>query len=122
MAHLAKKIRGKSKIESSGRPMHKSRSLKRARVRTPGGRTVTRYKRKKTAPHKCALCKNELHGTPSNNPIALGKLKKSQKRPSRPFGGQLCSKCTRDVIAYKAQALTGEVKKEELPITIQHYL
>jgi large subunit ribosomal protein L34e len=122
MAHIAKKTRTQPKIKSSGRPMHKSRSLKRARVKLPSGATVTRYKRKKTAPHKCAICKNELHGTPTGHPIALSKLKKSQKRPNRPFGGQLCSSCLREIVVYRARAQAGEIKKEDLPITIQPYL
>jgi len=76
MAHILKKARGRPKIKTSGRPRHQSRSLKRTRAKLPGGQTVTRFKRKKTAQHKCAICKNELHGTPSDHPIPLGRLKK----------------------------------------------
>ncbi|MCS7140475.1 MAG: 60S ribosomal protein L34 [Candidatus Nezhaarchaeota archaeon] len=65
-------------------------------VRTPGGRLVWRpieYERSKA---KCAWCHGELHGTPALPKVKMRKLSKSSKRPERPYGGYLCSKCLRE--------------------------
>lgn len=79
------------------KPMLRSRSKKRRKVRTPGNRLVTHYKRKKPGIARCAVCKKPLHGIPRLNPSEMGKLPKSKKRPERPYGGNLCSKCMRDL-------------------------
>ena len=70
----------------------KSRTFRRIYKRTPSGINKIMYV--KPAPKKlaCAGCKQELHGIPRK---PLSKLSKTQKRPERPFGGVLCSKCTR---------------------------
>jgi len=79
------------------KPMLRSRSKKRRRVRTPGKKLVTHYKRKKPGRARCAVCKKPLHGVPRLNPSKMRKLPKTKKRPERPFGGNLCSKCMRNL-------------------------
>lgn len=73
----------------------RSRSYKRMKVNTPGGVSVLRYKKKKPAKHTCAECGAILNGVPRGRPYEIKKLSKSQKRPTRAFGGYLCSECTR---------------------------
>lgn len=73
----------------------RSRSLRKLRVRTPGGRTAQRFKGRKNAVSKCAICKKPLAGMPKVTDATLSKLSKSQRRPERPFGGNLCSSCSR---------------------------
>jgi large subunit ribosomal protein L34e len=73
----------------------KSRTFRRVKVKTPGGKTVTQYKKKKPAKAICSGCKNPLKGVPRERPYKMRKLAKTKKRPERPFGGALCSKCTR---------------------------
>lgn len=76
----------------------RSRSLRRSKVRTPGGRQITRYERRKPSPAACGSCGGKLAGVPALRPSALGKLAKSSKRPTRPFGGNLCSACSREAM------------------------
>ena len=81
----------------------RSRSLKRSQKRVPGGRTVTHYRRKKPSIAKCSMCGKELKGVPRLRPSNLRKLPKSQRRPSRPYGGNLCSSCMRKLFREKAR-------------------
>jgi large subunit ribosomal protein L34e len=79
------------------KPHLRSRSLKRKKVRTPGKRLTTHYKSKKPGVAKCAICKKRLHGIPRLNQADMRKLAKTKKRPQRPYGGNLCSKCMRNL-------------------------
>jgi len=81
---------------------YRSRSYKRTFKKTPGGKTVLHYKKKKPSKHICAVCGKQLHSVPRGRPYQIRKLSKSKKRPNRPYGGQLCSQCTRKV--YKQEA------------------
>ncbi|MCC7553452.1 MAG: 50S ribosomal protein L34e [Methanobacteriaceae archaeon] len=74
---------------------YRSRSYKRVRKNTPGGENVLRYKKKKPSKHVCAECGCSLNAVPRGRPYEIKKLSKSQKRPNRPFGGNLCPICTR---------------------------
>ena len=87
------------------KPMHKSRSWKRKVVRTPGNRLVVHYKKKKVGAAKCARCKKPLSGVPRLRPTELKKLPKTKKRPERPFGGNLCPSCMREVMREKVRNL-----------------
>jgi len=80
------------------RPALRSRSLKRRKVRTPGGVSKTHYRKERPSPAVCANCKKPLHGVPRERPIAFGRISRSNKRPERPFGGNLCSACMRQRI------------------------
>ena len=86
---------------------HKSRSLRRVFVRTPGGRTVLHYRKRKPKNAKCSSCGIVLKGVPRERPFKMKKMAKSKKRPSRPYAGVLCSKCMRSAIIEKAR----EIKK-----------
>ena len=81
----------------------RSRSLRRLQVKTPGGRTVLHYKEKKPGKAKCSKCGALLKGVPRENPLKMHKLPKVKKRPERPYGGNLCSKCMRTLIVEKAR-------------------
>ncbi len=76
----------------------KSRTFRRVKVKTPGGRTVTHYRKRKPAKAKCASCKAPLKGVPRERPYKIKRLAKTKKRPERPFGGVLCSRCARKKI------------------------
>ncbi len=81
----------------------RSRTLRRVKVRTPGGKTVVHYlPRKPKRPH-CANCGTAMHGMKAVIPRALKSLAKTKKRPERPYGGQLCSKCMRRLIIAKVR-------------------
>jgi large subunit ribosomal protein L34e len=74
---------------------HKSRSLRKVFKKTPGGRNVIHYEARNPKSHKCASCANELHGIPRLSAKKMEKAPKTEKRPERPYGGYLCSACTR---------------------------
>ena len=82
--------------------MFKSRTFRRVKKSTPGGRNVTHFERRKPSKAICGGCGATLKGVPREIPTKMMNLSKTQKRPERPFGGVLCSKCTREVIIMKA--------------------
>ena len=76
-------------------PHHRSRSLRRVFVRTISGKTKLTYRKRKPSKSKCSACSKVLKGVPNVRATKLKLIPKSKKRPSRPFGGELCSSCTR---------------------------
>ena len=90
--------------------------------RTPGNRTVTHTKPKKTGHHECALCHGILHGTPRGAVVQIRKITKTERRPTRPFGGQLCTKCTRKVMSHRAQLKGQMIKPKDVPISLRGYM
>lgn len=77
------------------RPTLRSRSLRRVKVRTPGGRLVIHYERRKPGPARCAICGAVLGGVPRERPSRLRKLAHTERRPERPYGGVICPRCLR---------------------------
>jgi len=73
----------------------KSNTFREVRVKLPGGRNSIHYKRKKPDFAKCGECGAKLQGVPRDVPYKIAKLSKSERKPTRPYGGNLCSKCTR---------------------------
>jgi large subunit ribosomal protein L34e len=93
---VGKKSKTAQKVQREGRYGHfKSRSIRLISVKVPGGRTVIHYKYKKPKKAHCARCKAPLAGVPRERPYKIRKMSKTQKRPERPFGGMLCSRCMR---------------------------
>mgnify|MGYP000483424248 CR=1 FL=1 len=82
-----------------------ARSKKMVKVRTPGGRLKIRYRKRKPNPARCAKCGKILHGVPRELPSKMRNLPKTKKRPERPYGGYLCSKCMRELMKEKAYAI-----------------
>ncbi len=71
------------------------RSGKRKYRKTVSGK-ITIYRPRKVAGHpKCAECKKPLTGVAKGVRSQVRKMKKSERKPSRVFGGNLCSPCTR---------------------------
>lgn len=84
-------------------PRFRSRSFRRVKKRLPGGKLVTHYEKRTPKVAKCAQCGNALKGIPRERPYKMQKLGISKKRPERPFGGYLCSNCSRDLIKREAR-------------------
>jgi large subunit ribosomal protein L34e len=78
------------------RPALRSGALRKIRKKLPGGAFIIHYLKRKPSPSKCAVCGRQLQGVPRKNPSSLKKMSKSRKRPSRPYGGNLCSRCARE--------------------------
>jgi len=77
---------------------YKSRTYRRVYTRTPGARNVIHYVKRKPKIAKCAVCGKPLSGIPRERPYKMSTMAKTKKRPERPYGGVLCSKCTREKI------------------------
>lgn len=73
----------------------KSRTLAKKQVKTPGAKIVTHYIERKPKGAVCAVCGTKLKGIPRGRPADIAKIAKSSRRPERPYGGVLCSACTR---------------------------
>jgi large subunit ribosomal protein L34e len=83
----------------------RSRSLRKVAVKTPGGKVAIHYKKRNPKLAHCANCGDVLKGMPRARPYLMKNMGKSKKRPERPFGGKLCSKCSRSSIKQKAKSL-----------------
>ncbi|MCD4759628.1 50S ribosomal protein L34e [archaeon] len=77
---------------------HKSRSLRRIHVTTPGGKNKIHYTKRKSTKKKCKECGIQLPGMPHIIDSKFKNLPKTKKRPQRPYAGVLCSKCMRKKI------------------------
>lgn len=73
---------------------YKSRSRRRVFVKT-SGKTRIHYKKRKPSKTKCGKCGAVLKGVPNVRAFKLKRLPKTKKRPERPYGGVLCSRCMR---------------------------
>jgi large subunit ribosomal protein L34e len=85
------------------RGMYRSRTLRRVKVRTPGGKVNLHYEQRKPSKAVCTSCQKVLTGVARELPHKLAKLPKTKRRPERPFGGVLCSRCTRRLFQTKAR-------------------
>jgi large subunit ribosomal protein L34e len=72
--------------------------MKKIAKRTPGGKLTIHYRREKVGFARCARCKKPLIGVPSLSRVEISRLPKSRRRPTRPYGGYLCSRCMRSEI------------------------
>jgi len=98
------------------------RRMKKVKRKTPGGLLRFIFRRKMYSKHKCAICSGELAGVPRGKPAVIGRLTKSKRRPTRPFGGQLCSKCTRKIVALKAKLKLKTISVDAVPLSIRKYV
>ena len=89
-----------AKITREGRyGSQKSRQgLRMLSVKVPGGSTKIHFKKKKPSKAKCGSCGCQLSGVPRELPTKMKNMAKTKKRPERPYGGVLCSKCTRSLL------------------------
>lgn len=84
-------------------PRLRSRSLRRIFRKSPGGRTKLHFKKRKPKAAKCSTCGDMLKGVPRELPFKMRNMARTKKRPERPYGGVLCSKCMRQEIINKVR-------------------
>ncbi len=84
-------------------PRLRSRSLRKIFRKVPGGETKLHYKKQKPKVAKCGNCGAVLKGVPREFPFRMAKMAKTLKRPERPYGGVLCSRCMRLKILEKVR-------------------
>ncbi|HLC46974.1 MAG TPA: 50S ribosomal protein L34e [Candidatus Nanoarchaeia archaeon] len=82
---------------------HKSRSKRRVFRRTPKGVSKLYYRPRKPQHAQCKTCGKVLFGVPRAQTSVMRNLPKSSKRPERPYGGVLCSQCTRKLMITNAR-------------------
>ena len=98
-------------------PKPKDRVKKKVFRRTPGGALRQFTKRAiKHIPH-CGICKCELQATKCTR-----LLRKTEKRPERPFGGNLCHKCSERVVLYRTRVKENDMKAADVQLLFQKYL
>lgn len=81
----------------------RSRRFRRIFVKTPGGKTVLHYEKRKPSKPICGICGEVLRGVAVERKSKLRNMPKSKKRPSRPYAGNLCSKCMREKLKARAR-------------------
>ncbi len=84
----------------------RSRTFRRVYVRTPAGRNVLHHRRRKNGKPQCKDCGKELSGVARGTPAQIHRLSKTQRRPQRPYGGVLCSSCTRNLIKEQSRKVS----------------
>ena len=83
------------------KPSLRSRTLGRIKKKVPGGASVIHYFRRKPSVAKCAICKKPLNAVVKQRPTKAKNTALSKKKPNRPYGGNLCPKCTKTQIKAK---------------------
>ncbi|MGC8585996.1 MAG: 50S ribosomal protein L34e [Candidatus Micrarchaeia archaeon] len=97
------------------KPMHRSRSLKRANRVTAKHRNVIHYERKKGSLPHCAICGAELNGISE-------KGGRTRRTNSRIFGGVLCSRCAAEVIKLGSRVEEGDIKLDDVGVKYRKYV
>ena len=85
------------------KPRFKSKSWREKQVKTPGGRLVIRHVRKNPKLASCSNCGRKLQGVPRIRPEYLKRTVRTERRPERPYGGNLCSSCMREMFRVKSR-------------------
>lgn len=84
-------------------PKQRSRSLRKIFTKVPGGAVKVHFKKRKPKIAKCGNCGAVLKGIPRELPFKMRSMAKTKKRPERPYGGVLCSRCMRLVTINRAR-------------------
>jgi len=86
-------------------PRYRTGTFKKVQKRVPGGRRVVHYKKKKPSKHVCAKCGKVLDAVPRGRPYEIRKISKNKRTPNRPYGGNLCTNCTKQLFKEEARSL-----------------
>lgn len=81
---------------------YRSRKMRRVFVKLPKGVKLT-YRARKPSKSICGNCGKQLSGVLRERTYKMKNSAKSKKKPSRKFGGNLCSKCSREEIKNKVR-------------------
>lgn len=87
-----------SRIQYRRRHSYATKTNRAKAVKTPGGKLVCHYIKKKVARVKCGDCKGPIFGVPTLQPRKFKFLHKRQRRVTRAYGGSRCAGCVRQRI------------------------
>jgi large subunit ribosomal protein L34e len=90
--------------------------------RSPGGRKIKIAKEEKPAAAKCAVCGAKLQAVPRRSNTQMSRLARTLKRPQRPFGGILCSNCSRSMYKEKVRLDAGLISKDDVDVKRLRFL
>jgi len=100
----------------------RTRSVKKMKIRTPGGQTVTHFRGSKPGKSICGRCGAHLPGLTVGTGTELSNTPSSSKRPGRPFGGVLCTGCLDELVRYVTRVEVKYVSPEYSNLNIQRDL
>ena len=83
---------------------HKNRSFRRVKVKRASDVT-THYRKRNPSPAKCKECGKGMNAMPRLRAVKAQNTPKTAKRPERPFGGNLGTKCMRSTMVAKARSM-----------------
>ncbi|KAA3672001.1 hypothetical protein P879_11583 [Paragonimus westermani] len=96
---------------------YNTESNKRKKVKTPGGRVVYIYLKKRGKVPKCGDCKAKLPGIKPSRPRQRSSMSKRLKTVNRAYGGTRCHKCVRNRVIrafmMEEQKVLNQLVKEQ---------
>lgn len=81
-----------------------SNRFRKVKVKLSKG-TKIHYRLKEPNKLTCSNCGVLLSGTVRKSSRSLSNIAKTKKTPTRGFGGELCSECSKRVYKYRARSL-----------------
>lgn len=93
------------------------RTSKRVSKRATSGRVVTHRVAARPSKMSCAICHSRLQAS-----SAAPNLAKSERRPSRLFGGTLCAGCTKRVLQLAARVREKAVRLQDVSLHYRKYV
>jgi len=82
----------------------KSRTFRRIHRRVPSGESRLYHILRKPKKARCSVCNDFLKGIARERASEMKRLTKTRKTVSRPYGGNLCSRCMREKIKENIRA------------------
>jgi len=79
-------------------PRHRSRTVKRKYITTPGHISVISYKKPNPNVPRCGITKDKLNGVPRIRAGKYGKISKSKIRPNRKYGGNYSPRAVKNAL------------------------
>jgi len=96
---------------------------KHKHVRTPRGIIKRQLIKKKTGTHKCAICKEMLHGMPhGKRTYEVLKLSKTERRPEAPLASMICPVCRKEIYLSAVMLKYKLLTKEEVDFRYTKYI
>ncbi|XP_002730999.1 large ribosomal subunit protein eL34-like [Saccoglossus kowalevskii] len=86
------------RLQYRRRLSYNTKSNRKRISKTPGGKLVYLYTKKKGTVPSCGDCKMKLFGVIAARPKRLMSLSKTKKHVTRTYGGSRCNKCVRQRI------------------------